>query len=257
MKFFIPEPKMPTPEEHRQVAEAWLARAQSTLIDQWPVEIAELSIPTELVRIDALAAFGAICDLMDQKPVNQWMRDLAADLDSRMGWKRWFIRLNSRSPKDNPWPFETPATMSGKEAVMLLAGSMRIFDDLNEFRFLPEQPCYVCLREFNPKITPAGEFRCFVKDGALIAVSHYDYLRPWAGPENQGRELRGKIDAWFTERLQPHLHVKDVVFDLFIDHDGSILLIELNPYGRSDPCHFESYAAVEAASSWIEFGKKA
>ncbi len=36
-------------------------------------------------------------------------------------------------------------------------------------------------------------------------------------------------------------------------HDGTILLIEINPYGLSDPCHFKSYERVENAAGYIEY----
>jgi hypothetical protein len=40
-------------------------------------------------------------------------------------------------------------------------------------------------------------------------------------------------------------HYGDVVFDLHAPGTQSELLIELNPYGLSDPCCFGSYAEVE------------
>lgn len=254
-KFISSALKMPTPEQHRAVSLSWLSRIQPTLIDHWPKELAALSMPTKMVKLDVDAVWDALCAVQDGKGLSQPLYDLAEELDREIGWERQFIRLNSRSPKDNPWPFEVPATISGKEAVSILICSMRVMDDLMEFKWVPEQSAYVCLRKFIPGIRGQNEYRCFVKDGELIAVTHYDYTKPWTGPKDGGKELRGQIDKWFAETLKPVLHIETVVFDIAINYDGSFLLIEINPYGLSDPCHFGSYEAVENASGWIQYAE--
>ncbi len=254
MTLAIPEIRMPTPEEHRATSLKWLARIQPTLIDQWPTDLAALSMPTKLVHIDAQEVWNGFGDMHDGNGIPASIKDLAARLDDELDWKHAFIRLNSRSPKDAPWPFEIPATLSGREAVSLLCGSERILDDLLEFRYVPEQPAYICLRQLR-HIRPCDEYRCFVKGSKLIAVTHYDYLNPWAGPEDGGKDLRARIDAWFVERLKPTLHIETLVFDIYIEPRGDILLIEINPYGASDPCHFGDYATVEKSSEYVRFAR--
>lgn len=247
-------PRRPTPEEHRDVSLKWLERNRPTLVDQWPAEIAALSMPTQFVRIPD----GLLDDLFalhDGKEPGPAMTAFAAELDAAMGWNRKFIRLNSRSPKDWPYPFEVPATCSGKEAISMMAGSMRVLDDLLEFSWLPEQPAYVCLRDFVYWIKGWNEFRCFVKGGDLIAVTHYDCRKP--APEavtGRRSELRRIIDDYFVTKLKSALHIDTVVFDVAIDipNNDQPLLIELNPYWLSDPCWFGSYEEVERASTDIQ-----
>lgn len=258
MKFEIPEPKMPTPEEHREVSLQWLSRVRPTLMDQWPKDVMALSVPTKLIDIDVPRVWECMCELYDGKGVNTFLKGMALGLDHFIGWDRKFVRLSSRSPKDNIWPFAVPAVISGKEAMMMLMGSMRVMDDLMEFRWLPEQAAYIAVRDFDPRITPSYEFRCFVKEGKLIAVSHYDYTAPTPARIVKGaHDIRKSIDGFFEEKLKPALHIETVVFDLAMLADGSFILIEINPYGLSDPCHFGSYENVEKASSSIEMNEAA
>lgn len=241
----IPEPKMPTPEQHRHASLAWLQKVRPTLIDQWPEGLAALSMPTTLVRVPE-GLVQEFYSLHDGKKPGPIMTALAAELDEAMGWDRKFIRLNSRSPKDWPWPFEAPITCSGKEALTILASSMRVLDDLLEFNYVPEQPAYICLRE-HAHIEKSREYRCFVKDRRLIAVTRYDYQNPAQPFDDGGEAVRARIDAWFAEKLLPVLHMDTVVFDVF-DRGRDYLLIEINPYGLSDPCFFENYRNVETAA---------
>lgn len=250
----------PKPDHvHRDISLRWLGRIQPTLIDQWPADILALSMPTKFVRVPE-GLLQEFFSLLDGKSPGPVMDALAVELDAHLGWDRHFVRLNSRSPKDWPYPFDVPATISGKEALSIMGGSERVLDDLYEFSWVPEQPAYICLREWVYWIRPEWEFRCFVKDRILIAVTHYDYRKstPAMIVENAAA-IRAAIDTYFTETLLPRLHVDTVVFDLaFKPNRGDALdtplLIELNPYGLSDPCWLGSYEAVENATSLIEVG---
>jgi hypothetical protein len=255
--FKIPLLVMPSDEELRATSLAWFDRIGHTLIDRWPAELAALSVPTEFVRFP-MELMEPLFEPKDGEWPDKSVAEFAMELDAKIGWKRRFVRLNSRSPKDATWPFEAPATISGKEALSMFAGSERILSDLCYFRRIPEHPAYVCLREWHWGFRTENEFRCFVKDGELIAVTHYDYTKPWSGPADGGKAIRSAIDVWFAETLKPTLPVDTVVFDVHFDPHSSqqkFLLIEINPYGLSDPCHFKSYDKVESASSFVEFAK--
>lgn len=254
--FKIVTSMMPTPEEHREVSLAWLKRIQPTLIDQWPSELLSLSMPTEMIRMpDGL--FDEFMTLHDGEQPGPIMNGFAEEIDAALGWERKFIRLNSRSPKDCPWPFEIPITMSGKETLSILACSERALDDLLEFKYVPEQPAYICLRKQIYWLQGSNEFRCFVKDGQLIAVTHYDYTKP--APKYVVAhilEIRKRIDLYFTEQLKGVLPLETVVFDIGMNlNSDELLLIEINPYGLSDPCWFGSYENIENANSFIQTDK--
>lgn len=258
MTISLPPLIMPTPDELRRSSLEWYGRVGPTMLDQLPLDVLALSMPTKFIRFP-LEIIGS---LYDREPWPSPVVDaLAAELDAALGWDRHFIRLNSRSPKDAPWPFELPVTCSGKEAINILSASERALDDLAYFSHIPEHPAFICLRKFVPAMQIEDEYRCFVKDGELIAVSRYDYMTPRSAPADGGRAIRDRIDEWFREHLAPRLHIQTVVFDLFLPHDYSSLLyrtndpllIELNPYGLSDPCHLGSYEAVESFTGAVAF----
>jgi hypothetical protein len=247
---FLIKPSVPTDAELRETALLWHGRIGPTLIDQWPADVLALSMPTKFIRL----APELMEPLFDRQgwPSTE-IRALAAEMDDAMGWDRHFIRLNSRSPKDAPWPFEVPATCSAKEAIGILACSERVLEDTCLFHFIPEHPAFICLREFIPGLRTDSEFRCFVKNGELIAVTHYDYHNPIPAPKDGGKAIREHIEAWFLSTLRPRLHLQTVVFDVWLDWRGELLLIELNPYGLSDPCWLGGYDAVESFSGFVAF----
>lgn len=228
----------------------WFERVSPTLIDHWPADVLALSMPTKFVRMPT----GLIEDLFESRGrPSAAVKALAAELDDQMGWDRHFIRLNSRSPKDAPWPFEVPATCSGKEALGLMMASERMLDDLCYFERIPEHHAFICLRDFVPTLRASNEYRCFVVGGRLIAVTSYDYHNPVPTPPDGGKDIRKRIQSWFSGKLAPRLHVQTVVFDVHIGWGGDILLIELNPYGLSDPCFLGDYETVENFSGYVAF----
>lgn len=242
----------PSEAELRAASLQWFDRIGDTLLDRLPPEVLALSMPTRFIRFPGELA-APLFEL--GRGVHPGLQELADELDRQMGWDRHFIRLNSRSPKDSPWPFETPATCSGKEAIGIMACSERMLEDLVSFAHIPEHPAYICLRDFVPGLRPSEELRCFVKDGELIAVSHYDYLNPITPPIDGGREIRERVETWFRDVLKPRLHIQTVVFDVWIGWNRDPLLIELNPYGLSDPCWLGSYENVENFGGHVAFSR--
>ena len=223
-------PRIPSDAEMRGVALSWFDRCGDTLIDHWSADLAALSMPTEFVRFP----LEIVEELFEPKNgiPSEGVQAFAAELDARIGWKRRFVRLNSRSPKDATWPFEVPATISGKESLSMMGRSERILDDLCMFQRIPEHPAYVCLRDWVYGFSTENEYRCFVKDNKLIAVTQYDYTKSVERPQDGGREIRNTIEKWFREVLRPTLHINTVVFDIHLNGwlaDRSILLIEINP----------------------------
>lgn len=229
--------RMPTEAESRQSAEEWYARVGWSFIDRWPPDVAALSVPTTFVRVDA----RRLARLWEHTPDYGVAQETADLLDATMGWRQWFVRLNSRSPKD-VFPPDSPFTCSGKQAVSWIMCSERCLDDIVLFSHI-EEPLFICLREPR-QIFKDEEFRCFAKDGNVIGVSRYHYNIPAEYPGPSDEYLFHAAQTFYKNHLERHY--SEVVFDLCAPGVDRCLLIEVNPYGLSDPCCFGSYGELEA-----------
>ncbi|KAJ9453318.1 Cell division cycle protein 123 [Diplonema papillatum] len=137
----------------------------------------------------------------------------------------------------------------GSEAVAHLAASARVSTDL---RRALQQGCdrevlELVLREFSPRIRPENEFRCFVHNSRLTAVSQYHdrvcfFSTATPGIEHVLRQAFSTI-SHFVQDLIPHLPVDSCVIDIAVPVPGvpgvsSPVLVELNPF------HFSTEAVL-------------
>ena len=243
----IPMSSIPTDEEmHEIMLPRWNDQAMAT-IDSWPEEAAALSVQTPLIPIDH-DDINVIYEPRDPR----WedvMNKYAAAIDAITGWEPHFIRLSTRSPKDSA-PDALPITMAGKQAMDWISHSERCMDDMAMAKWA-KKPIYIAVRAAYsaPK---GGEFRCFAKDGELIAMSRY--IQDDVVADYGDFDLLGHARDFYETHLAKHYDT--IVFDLqfgasvqnadgrFEECEGP-LLVELNPYGLSHPCLFEGYDEIE------------
>lgn len=166
-----------------------------------------------------------------------------------------FLKLSSRCPKDylasgvldmaKPDPITTYS-----EAIEALRGSERTVDDLVGFYSAKIEPMVHIYHYI--RIPVLSEFRCFVKDRRLIAMSQYYYQVAMA--ENSALETNRLLAAKaFINEIAEYLPCDDIVVDLIIPESVRMVptpvkMLELNPYGLSDPCMF-TYSYLEEACS--------
>lgn len=128
---------------------------------------------------------------------------------------------------------------SGEEAVDLLAQSSRVMEDLMKFLDLPEDlglPFNVIVREWSD-MRPEMEFRVFVKNKQITAISQYCYYQYFpdlpAARENIRRQI---FELW--ARIA-HLVPQDHCVVDFVLLNGEPVIIELNPFfGDTGACLF-------------------
>lgn len=214
-------------------------------INNWPGHIADLSMATKMILIDPNDCEG----LFDQH--SEVIEKYIKIVDEELAGVPHFIKLNSRSPKDASYP-EAPICDNGGHAIDLIVNSMRCLDDM-AMMHMADQDCFIVLRKLVP-ISLDRELRCYAKDGVLVGASRYDYGNTadefWTSPEAD--KLLEEAQSFYDRHIKADYPT--VVFDLALGLGeyalaGPVeqhLLIELNPYGLSDPCVFKSYANLEA-----------
>ncbi|KAH7058935.1 cell division cycle protein-like protein [Macrophomina phaseolina] len=191
----------------------------------------------------------------DDDPSREWpdvhnaIRDTIIELGGRVCPK-----LNWSAPKDATW-INATNTMDCRtpgDIYMMLKSSDFITHDL-EHAFadtedeggnatVPEVPYHLVLRKFF-MINPSVEFRCFVRNRRLLAVTqrdpnHYEFLSPMVG------QLRSVMQSFFDDNLRDNFPDPNFVFDVYVPPKyDKVWLIDINPWAqRTDPLLF----------SWLE-----
>ncbi len=90
---------------------------------------------------------------------------------------------------------------------------------------------YLAVRPF-VKIDRTREFRLFIHDGELRAMSQYHLVRHFRRLEGIKEILWNNVAGWFN-KIKWLLPVKELVMDIYLeDDDSSVKIIDLNPWGE-------------------------
>jgi hypothetical protein len=215
------------------------ATPEQTYMNNWPEALWKLTFPGhKAIEISAQNVRALVARAYNDTEGQEHLAALKDRLEAEMEKCPWFIRLNSRSPKDYRNP---PITMDPQEAIDFLTLSMRTVSDLEQMMVYGE-PCVIYLRR-PVSMAPGTEFRCFVKDGKLIAISQYDGALSRFPEESKDHIISALSD--YAPRVTAAFPYSDFVFDVFFVEQKHPCLIEVNPYGLSNPCFFWAYEAVE------------
>lgn len=235
----------PSPDEAARGAERLLEPIRDLALDALPEDVQALMPPTRGVPLPPVSEFQGIWHGEQSVALVEALRPL-------FDGKPYFFKLSFRSPKESHWIGQGIQTWCAEQAVERMAVSERCLDDCVLYDPSPTFTHKAFVREWQPYM-PEDEVRCFVKDGNLIAVSQYA-PSPDARWENakfrQG--IRKRVEHFWQHRLHPAMHTESYVFDVCFGwaDDG---LIEINPYGLSDPCALGSYESVEAFDGYVAY----
>ncbi|KAF9088938.1 hypothetical protein BGX23_007008 [Mortierella sp. AD031] len=166
-----------------------------------------------------------------------------------------FPKLNWSSPRDASWiaTTNTLKCQNPADIFLLLKSSDFIAHDLahayedcsdaaaegqNAVRERPEKVELVLRKWFD--LAPSMEFRCFVRDNKLVAISQrdmtfYDFLK------GVQEELEDKIVDFFEDKINGQFPDSDYTFDVYITRNRErIYLIDFNPFAqKTDSLLFE------------------
>ena len=98
----------------------------------------------------------------------------------------------------------------------------------------------ICVRAFRTFDVPR-EFRLFVKDGKLAAMSQRFLIRHFRRLEKKTDEY-WKIAAKFFQSIESLLPEKEIVIDIYVTSRKKVIMIDLNPWGEpTDPLMMASW----------------
>uniref|UniRef100_A0A7N8XKY8 Translation initiation factor eIF2 assembly protein n=1 Tax=Mastacembelus armatus TaxID=205130 RepID=A0A7N8XKY8_9TELE len=154
---------------------------------------------------------------------------------------RVFPKLNWSAPRDANWIALNSSLQchSLSDIFLLFKSSDFITHDLT-------QPFLQCSDQDSPdpvinyelvlrkwsELIPGGEFRCFVKENKLIAISQRDYTQFYQHILKQEEQTCQAIQEFFSQHIQYNFLDEDFVFDVYRDSQGRVWLIDLNPFGE-------------------------
>jgi len=90
---------------------------------------------------------------------------------------------------------------------------------------------YLALRKWYPGLRPESEFRCFVRERKLVAVSQRDSSAYYPSLPGWSSEVQPKIEVFFEEVIEPQFGSNNYTFDVYVTTDGRVKLIDFNPWG--------------------------
>eukprot|EP01080_Neovahlkampfia_damariscottae_P003788 gene3788-6949_t len=122
---------------------------------------------------------------------------------------------------------------NSRDAIELLIKSSRVYEDLSKnISFGKEHyQSKLILREWIPEVVdhPEMEFRCFVHEKNLHAVSQYFCDTVFPNLLNQKEEIKKRLIKFYEEVVKDLVPHKSFVVDFFVGKD-KVYIIELNPF---------------------------
>ncbi|KAI8850581.1 D123-domain-containing protein [Chytridium lagenaria] len=131
-------------------------------------------------------------------------------------------KLNWSSPKDATW-MAVDGTMCCNNSSDFVA------HDLSH----AFNKCTPVGLETMQNISPSMEFRCFVRNGQLIAISQRDFMNYYSFLNESRERIEKDIVAFYEKELRPKFMEPSYVFDAYIGAKGKVSLIDINAFSPS------------------------
>ncbi|EUC44968.1 hypothetical protein COCMIDRAFT_96930, partial [Bipolaris oryzae ATCC 44560] len=155
------------------------------------------------------------------------------------GERKWFIRLDHMSPKDSPMGGGL-RSLTLRDVMTKLCTSMRAYSCLQREKVHAEKEdretkIKLVLNRWDEGMDPGREFRAFVSPPAAAQARTKNH--PMASPKPDDFKISAISQYRYT-----------LVFDVALEQDGTVQLVEINPFGALSPCG-------ACLFNWIRDGK--
>ncbi|XP_076760808.1 translation initiation factor eIF2 assembly protein [Xylocopa sonorina] len=149
-----------------------------------------------------------------------------------------FVKTNWSSPSDATWvaPTKTLKCKTLEEVYLLLKCSDRIAKDLSNVKNYKdcETPMKSCLilKQWRD-INPCTEFRCFVIEKELIAISQRDISQYHSYNETEKYNIQTDIKSLFMERIRDRFPLNNFSFDVIRYRKDKVKIVDFGPLDES------------------------
>ncbi len=194
----------------------------------WYPALAGKTLMTTFVKLRP-AAIQALADGIEQdsapeSPVNMTIKDLREAMSNIRG--NSFVFTDCCAPTDTErFLNKNGAVFSAPSAWRNLASSPKIQQSAAN-----GEVEYICIRPFR-RMNKTREFRLFIHEGRLSAMSQYHLIRHFRRLEGV-KEKYLLLAEQFVENIIWMLPVKSLVMDIYITSDDEIILIDINKWGE-------------------------
>jgi len=216
-------------------------------ISHWYLSLGNFSFPTVFIRLRQAEIQALLANDTKNPAGRQLLHRLHEDLDIFPG--AGFISADVCAPTDSPH-YRRGGVSTGRQAWDLLATSKKVTQALRE-----GQTEHLTLRPYR-RMDPTREFRMFIRERKLLAMSQYFLIRHFARLDRRQDEIWKKAEN-FAGELADFLPVADVTADLYLCSNGRMLLVDLNPWGPpTDPLLFRNWERNWSESSGLKLISK-
>ncbi|KAJ2747579.1 hypothetical protein GGI20_000404 [Coemansia sp. BCRC 34301] len=255
------------------------AEVCNCIFSAWYPAFRRVSIKSEIIKpleprfIDYLLADGIMlpdedsmpkysCKIEETGSSDEWSEDEAEDEEApvidiestSVDIRRRIAKLGGKAmprmcwsaPKDASWMAmgNTLECRNPSDIYVLLKSSDKVSGDLINGRYMSKDE----LGEIEPELVlrewcnlvPSMEFRCFVKDNRLVAISQIDYEH-YEFLEDMRDEIEAKLRVFFDEHVKEKFPSDSYCFDAYVAQTvDRVYVIDFEPWTPSvDSCLFE------------------
>ena len=199
----------------------------------WYPALAEWTFPTLFVRLrDEAVKYLAADDEVRASFPEEVVNEVKSELDKAMkkGFGSHFISVDCCSLTDTE-RFESKggSIHSAESAWKYICSSEKVRSDAKAGKVR-----HICIKPYR-NITLAREFRLFVVNGKLAAMSQYNLLRHYFRLDGVKDEYL-KMAEDFVAATAWKIPLEKVVIDIYITSSDKIMVVDLNPWGEpTDP----------------------
>ena len=197
-------------------------------IPEWYPVFAAHTFLTTFVRLRSEAQLLLAGKIADNRAVMEISERIINDLRHPLSTINGpcFISVDTCAPTD------TERFVKKGGAVFSAESVLRILRESKKVREAAQAGLVenICLRHYR-NITPAREFRLFIHNGELNAMSQYRLIRHFRRLEGV-KERYWEAAQQLIEEIAWRLPMKDLVMDIYFTHSGKILILDLNPWGE-------------------------